>query len=298
MRKPHRFYGHSFLSILLLLCLGCAGPALTSRVVQEETSWFVRLDSYQDAGNSSLRYEHPATWAVEELFAILGRLLLEERGGLMDSARPPHSVFSAEEITLLVPAMRDAFRMATPSEWVAFSISTPSDSGFAVTSGGMFLAGSRLHVIVANHRRLVVRRSEELASVRANPFHSIRGSGGVLTFESSRFVMGKQSNWSGGHRASASELILDHRAFLSFLKLAGTAPVPAQTAGSSGPAVSSESGASHARSSTSGGSDHNRSIIRLQEEVERLQKQVTEQAAEIERLNRGLDHSPRATPGP
>lgn len=283
---------------MLLWCIGCAGPQLTSRMVQEETSWFVRLDSYQDAGNSSVRYEHPATWTVEELFAILSRLLLEERGGLMDSARPPHSVFSAEEVTLLVPAIRDSFRMATPSEWVAFSISTPSDAGFSVTSGGMFLAGSRFHVIVANHRRLVAQSSDELASVRANPFHSVRGSGGVLTFESSRFVMGRQPNWSGGHRASASELILDHRGFLSFLKLAGTAPVPAQVPGSSGPAVSSESGASHARSSTSGDSDPNRSIIRLQEEVERLKKQVAEQAAEIERLNRRLDHSPRTTPGP
>jgi hypothetical protein len=283
---------------MLLVCIGCAGPPLMSRMVQEETSWFVRLDSYQDAGNSSVRYEHPATWTVEELFAILSRLLLEERGGLMDSARPPHSVFSAEEVTLLVPAIRDSFRMATPSEWVAFSISTPSDAGFAVTSGGMFLAGSQFHVIVANHRRLVAQNSEELASVRANPFHSVRGSGGVLTFESSRFVMGRQPNWSGGHRASASELILDHRGFLSFLKLAGTAPVPAQVSGSSGPAVSSESGASHARSSTSGDSDPNRSIIRLQEEVERLKKQVAEQAAEIERLNRRLDHSPRTPPGP
>ena len=286
-----------FLS-MLLLCIGCAGPPLTSRIVQEETSWFVRLDSYQDAGNSSVRYEHPATWTVEELFAILSRLLLEERGGLMDSARPPHSVFSAEEVTLLVPAIRDSFRVATPSEWVAFSISLPSDAGLAVTSGGMFLAGSRFHVIVANHRALVAQSSDELASVRANPFHSVRGSGGVLTFESSRFVMGRQPNWSGGHRASASELILDHRGFLSFLKLAGTAPVPAQLPGSSGPAVSSESGASHSRSSTSGDSDPNRSIIRLQEEVERLKKQVAEQAAEIERLNRRLDHSPRTTPGP
>ena len=232
---------------MLLWCIGCAGPALTSRVIQEETSWFVRLDSYQDPGNSSLRYEHPATWTAEELLAILSQLLLEERGGLMDSARPPHSVFSAEEVSLLVPAIRDSFRMAKPSEWVAFSISTPSNSGLAVTSGGMFLADSRLHVIVANHRALVPQNSENLASVRANPLHSIRGSGGILTFESSRFVMGRQSNWSGGHRASASELILDHRAFLSFLKPAGRTPVPAQAAGSSGPAVAAESGASHAR---------------------------------------------------
>jgi hypothetical protein len=284
---------------MLLLCVGCAGPALTSRVVHEETSWFVRLDSYQNAGNSYLRYEHPATWTVEELFAILSRLLLEDRVGLMDSPRPPRPVFSAEEIPLLVPAIRDAFQMATPSEWIAFSISTASGSGLAVTSGGIFLADARLHVILANHHTLLALNSEELARVRANALYSVSGSGGVLTFESPRFVIGRQSNWSGGgHRASASELILDHRGFLSFLKLAGSPQAPVQAVGSSGAALSSEAGAAQRRSSTSGDTESNRSIIRLQEEIERLKKQVAEQAAEIDRLKRSIDHSPGPTPGP
>lgn len=283
---------------MLLFCLGCVGPMLTSRVVQEESSWFVRLDSYQNAGSSPTRYQHPATWTVEELSAILSRLLLEDRVGLMDSSRPPRPVFSWEEITLLVPAIQDSFQRATPSEWIAFSLSTPSGSGLAVTSGGMFLAGSRLHVVVANHRTPLAQDSEELARVRANPFYSVKGSGGVLAFESPRFVMGTQPNWSGGHRASASELIIDHRAFLSFLKLAGATPAPLRAAGSSVPALPSESGASQSHSSASGDSNPHRAIIRLQEEVERLKKQVAEQEAEIARLKRSVDHSPRSTPGP
>jgi hypothetical protein len=273
---------HFVLNALFLLCLGCAGPALTSRVVQEESSWFVRLDSYQNAGSSSDRHEHPATWAAEELSAVLSRLLLEDRVGLMDSARPPRPVFSSEEIILLVPPIRDSFKKATPGEWIAFSLSTPSGSGVAITSGGMFLAGARLHVVVANHHIPLAQDSDELARVRANPFYSVRSSGGVLTFESPRFVMGTRPNWSGGHRTSASELILDHRAFLSFLTLAGATQAPLGPAGSS----------------ASGDSDSNRAIIRLQEEVERLKKKVAEQEAEITRLKYSADHSPRSTPGP
>lgn len=292
------YHGCLFLGILLLLSFGCAGPALTSRVVHEESSWFVRLDSYQNTGSSSVRYEHPATWTVEELSAVLSRLLLEDRVGLLDSARPPRSVFSSEEISLLVPAIRDSFQRATASEWIALSLSAPSGSGLAVTSGGMFLAGSRLHVIVANHRTPLAQDSEELGRVRANPFYSVRGRGGALAFESSRFVMGTQPNWSGGHRVSASELIIDHRAFLSFLALAGATPAPLRAAGSLVPASSSESEASHSHSSASGDSDLNRAIIQLQEEVERLKKQVVEQEAEIVRLKRNANHSPGSATGP
>lgn len=282
---------------ILLAVIGCAGPALTSRVVQEEPSWFVRLDSYQNGDRSPLRYEHPGTWTVEELSAILSRLLLEDRVGLMDSSRPPRPVFSSEEITLLAPAIKDSFQKARPNEWIAFSLSTPSGSGLAVTSGGMFLAGSRLHVVVANHRTPLAHDSQEFARVRANPFYSAKGSGGTLVFESSRFMMGTQANWSGGHRASASELILDHRAFLSFLTLTNATPTPLKAADSSTPTLPSGQGAS-GLSSVSGDSDPYRTIGRLQEEIERLKKQVAGQEAEIARLKRSANHSPRATPVP
>lgn len=295
----HRVYhGSWFLGTVLVLSLGCAGPALTSRVVQEEASWFVRLDSYQDAGSSPVHYDHPATWTVEELFAVLSRLLLEDRVGLMDSARPPRAVFSSEEIILLAPAFRGSFQRAAPSEWIAFSLSTPSGSQVAVTSGGLFLAGARLHVVVANHRALLAEGSEELARVRANPFHSVRGSGGALAFESSRFVTATQPNWSGGHRASASELILDHQAFLSFLKLPGAVGTLPQSLSLAPPASSSEASPSQDRPTSVEGTDLHTAILRLQEEVERLKKKIEEQEAEIARLQRHAAPLPRSTPGP
>jgi hypothetical protein len=288
-----------FLSLsILLLCLGCAGPALTSRVVQQDSTWFVRLDSYQEAVSPSPRYEHPAMWTIEELSAILSRLLLEDRVGLMDSARPPRPVFSLEEILLLVPAIRDSFQKAGPNEWVSFLLSAPSGSGMVVTSGGMFLAGSRLHIAIANHRTPLTPNSEDLTRVRANPFHSIRGSGGSLTFESSRFVMGTQANWSGGHRASASELILDHQALLSFLKLPGAAPSHIRAVEPSGSALAPVPDIPHSGSTGGMDPDSTDAVVRLQEEVERLKKKVQEQEAEIARLKRGTGHPPRSRPSP
>ena len=250
-------------------------------MVQEESSWLVRLDSYQNAGGSPVRYEHPVTWTVEELSAILSRLLLEDRVGLMDSSRPQRPVFSVEEIGLLAPAIRHSFQQAKPSEWIAFYFSQPIASGLAATSGGIFVADSRLHVVLANHHAVMAGGSEELASIRTNPLRSVRGSGGMLTFESPRFVMGRQANWSGGHRASASELILDHRGVLSFLKLPGAVTAPSLPVRPVLPVPSSEPRNSQVATEES---DPRTVILRLQEEVERLKRKVDEQEAEIARL--------------
>ena len=267
----------------IVFIVGCAGPTLKSRVIQEESSWFVRLDSYETGGDSSHRYEHPATWTEQDLLAVLNRMLLEDRVGLMDSAQPPRAVFSTEELTFLVPAIKDSFQRATPREWISFFAAAPSPAGLAVSSGGLFLDKSQLHLVVANHRTLIANDSGDLAAVRENPFHSVRGSGGALAFESSRYVMGRQANWSGGHRASASELALDYRGFLSFLQRTGsvlTRPSPDEAVPLA-PSSTSRSAVVTERETDSKGA-----ILQLQEEIERLKRKVAEQEGEISRLKR------------
>lgn len=275
---------------LLVICVGCSSPILSSRIVQDSSSWFVRLDSYQEATKSSEQYEHPAIWSVEELYAILGRLLLEERVGLMDSAKPPQPVFSSEEIRMLAPALRQAFQVAGPRDWISFYLSQPEGSAVSVTTGGMFLAGSRLHVVIANHHAPIAPQSEDFAAVRTNPFRSLRGSGGMLTFESSRFVMGRQANWSGGHKASASELILDHRTFLSILKSTGVG-VPTGQIPVASPMLNQAEAAPGSPAAVTQDADHGTTILRLQEELERLKRRVEEQDAEIARLKRNGERS-------
>ena len=271
-----------FLWVMVLIA-GCAGTTVTSRVIQEDSSWFVRLDSYALGGVSSRGYDHPATWAEPELAAILGRMLLEDRVGLMDSPQPPRPVFSQEELTVLVPAIRDSFQRATPQEWLSFFSSGSRGTDLAVTSGGIFLADSQLHLVLANHRAVLAKGSDDLAAVRENPFHSVRGSGGTLTFESPRFVLRRQANWSGGHRASASELVLDHLGFLSFLQRTG----PVVTRSSTGEGiVPIPSSASTSRVASGPESTPETVILQLQEEVQRLKGKVAEQEREIERLKR------------
>ena len=282
------------LALLSVLLLSCSAPSLLSRVVGQDSASFVRLDSFQNTSRSSIPYDHPARWSGEDLAAVLGRLLLEDRVGIMDKARPPRPVFSSDDLAFLVPASREAFDQATPREWVAFALSTSLSSGSTITSGGMFVVGGRLHIVLANHHAPVGMDAEELARVRANPLYSIKGPGGVLTFESSRFVAGAQANWSGGHKFSASELILDHQAFLSVLKVATTPPPPvAVAAPAPGGAPSPAQDAAKGNIPTRVDLDSQQAIQRLQDEIGKLKKKLEEQEAEIDRLKRRSPSFPR-----
>ena len=274
----------AWIPLSLLLCLGCANPILISRPVHQDLSWFVRLDSYQDANSASARYQHPVRVTDEELTALLSRLLLEDRAGLMDSPRPPRPVFTIDEISLLAPGLAEAFRQATPQEWVSFYFSPPGETTLAVTSGGLFIKDDAIHVVLANHRLSLSQEATELSRIRANPFYSVKGSGGALAFEASRFVTGRQANWTGGHQASASELILDHRAFFSFLKRSGEA---AGLIPSASPRLNSAADPTGQAL-----------LQRLQEEVAQLKKKVAEQEAEIDALKRRADRHPAPTPRP
>ena len=254
---------------VVLACLGCAGPSFTSRMVRSEPSWSVRLDTYLDPSKAAeVHHDHPADWSASELHAILSRLLLQERVGLLDPARPPHEVFSADEIAQLVPGLREAFRSARPSEWIVFSIARSADAAQEITSGGFFLLDKRLHVVVANYRERVLPGSEGAVAIGADPIRSLRGTGGSLTFDPPRFVFASQANWLGGSSGgSASELILDHKAFL----VAATSPgAPITLSG--------------AQASSSDIVSLREQVQRLEEEIARLKETVAAQGDEIARL--------------
>ncbi|MCS6289689.1 MAG: hypothetical protein H8K10_12010 [Nitrospira sp.] len=213
----------------------------------------------------------------------------------MDNARPPRSVFSLEEIHLLIPAVRKSFQEATPHEWIVFTLVGQEGPGTETTSGGMFVEGGKLHLVIANHRLVLAGSSQELAQVWANPLHSVQGSGGILAFDSPRFVIGTQANWSGGHRASASELILDHAAFLSSLQRTGSTAASVHISGSHVLASAPESDASRPGPSRSVQVDSEQIILRLREEIEVLKQQLADKAFEVDRLKRRETHR---TPAP
>jgi len=265
---------------VVLGCLGCAGPSFTSRDVRSEPTWFVRLETFAEAGKAAaVRYDHPADWAESDVHAIVSRLLLQERVGLFDTKPAPRAVFSPDEAHRLAPALAEAFRQARPVEWVAFYFERPAGEQPEVTSGGMFLQDGRLHVIVANHREGMKPGPDGTDAVRASPIRSVRGAGGALTFDPQTVVVASQANWLGGSSGpSSSELVLDHTAFL--------AAKPAGGLVTTTPASESEVTALRNQ------------VRKLEEEVARLRARLDAQADDLARLKGRQPASAQPRPSP
>jgi len=284
---------------VLLFCLACAGPDFSTRAVHSDQTWLVRLDTYADPGKAAeLRHDHPAEWTEAELSAILSRLLLQERVGLLEKKPPPQPVFSADEVAQLAPRLQQAFRMARPTEWIVFCFIRSTGTAQEVTSGGFFLQDRHLHVIVASYREPVSSGQDGTEAVRANPLQALKRTGRTLTFDPPTYALASPENWLGGYAgAPASELILDQSAFLEAARQPAVprVPAPVPPVQASSPPVSiapttpvPSPPAQTSESVISGLKDQ---VLRLQEETERLKHKLEEQAGEIARLKARLAES-------
>jgi hypothetical protein len=215
--------------LVVLTCVGCAGPIITSRPVQSDPTWLIRLDTFADARESSvLHYNHPAEMAESELAAILSRLMVREQVGLLDQKPAPQPLFSSQEIKQLVPGLQKALRLAKLTEWVVFSSVVPTATTQEVTSGGLFLQEGKLHVVIANYRTQIQPGLDSTERARTNPLRSLGGKGVVLSFDPLRYVITTQANWMGGSSGTpASEVMLDHTAFLADARPALPPPITA-----------------------------------------------------------------------
>jgi hypothetical protein len=221
-------------------------------------------------------------WSDADLRTILTRLLIQGRGGIMDPYRQPRVVFSADDILHLTPALRETFKVARPSDWVVFALwgSSQESQALEVTSGGMFLQGERLHIILANHRERVSSEQDGIIGIRHNPFRSLRDiKKGKLMFDPARHMIESRDNWiAGGSGSPASELILDFKNFLATDRLSTPKGKKKLTAtkssgASSNPAPSTESEVGQLKEE----------ISNLKEDLSRLQRQINQQAEERSR---------------
>ncbi len=272
--------------VLVLLCAGCAGPTIASRATVGEATWFVRLDTFLDARSAAdVRFDHPAEFSNAELTALLSRVQAQERVGLLERKPFPQPLFSPGEIKQLVPGLQKALRSAKPIEWAVFFSALPGGVVQEVTSGGLFVKGNRLHVVVANHHERIPSGSDGLAAIRVNPLSPWGGKGVTLSFDPPRFVAGTQATWLGGSAAApASELVLDHSAFLAETLAPATAPVAATPS----PAVQSPPLQPPAAPRDTGVALMKDQISGLQNEVERLRRRLEEQDDDIALLKTRL----------
>ena len=82
------------LGVFVLLCAGCAGQTIASRAAIGEANWFVRLDTFIDSrASADLRFDHPAQLSEADLTAVLSRVQVQERAGLLERKPFPQPLF-------------------------------------------------------------------------------------------------------------------------------------------------------------------------------------------------------------
>ena len=147
--------GMKFAVILLLVSLmsGCAtGPP--PRAVYQDPATIIRIQSDSKAGQG---HGHPATVSPDAIRLILQGMRVQSRSSFVPSILTGEAslgaAFSTEEQDFLGPHLSQALAEAKPDELVTFyrRVSTPA-VGLAITSGGLFVHGRHLYVILANDR--------------------------------------------------------------------------------------------------------------------------------------------------
>ena len=269
------------IGIFFFSCFGCSDSRLNIRPVHDSPSLYVGLTSSNDPEKlTQVHYTHPMVWSEGNLRAILEGLFIQKQGGLLDAVKPLEVVFSPEDITQLIPALRSTFKVARPSDLVVFALwgsSQPSQT-LEVTSGGMFLHDQRFHIILANHRERVSSEKDGIEGIHSNPFRSLRDDKkGQLIFDPLRYMIDSRDNWlAGGYNSPASEIILDLQALL-----ATDRPVPTINPQNHSAQDSSETDSSSGLSTESEVKLLREEISNLKGELSRLQHLITQQAEEI-----------------
>lgn len=148
--------GMKYVAVLMvsLLC-GCAtGPP--PRAVYKDPATIIRIQFDSKAGPG---HSHPAAISSDVIRHVLSGIRIQSRNSFVPSILTGEaslvSAFSPEEQAVLGPQLSKALAEAKPDELVTFyrRVSTPA-VGLAITSGGLFVHGRHLYVVVANDRTL------------------------------------------------------------------------------------------------------------------------------------------------
>ena len=142
-------------AIAMTIQYGCSSPPPPRTSYQDPiTSIRLYVDERAGAGHS-----HPGQVSADQMARVLTGIRVVPRSGyissLMTGQPQANPAFSSGEVQVLAPRLSRALTEATPQEVVTFYRRfTDASVGLGITSGGMFVQGSHLFVILANNRTL------------------------------------------------------------------------------------------------------------------------------------------------
>jgi len=218
--KSKNLSGWLALSILLALS-ACSARQFTTVTLYDSPHSFVRLEADPTA-DSDGAHSHPVRVTPEQIASVLQGIMIEEpitRMPLYDDLSVPrrHRAFDERLVAFLAPLLALGLERATSEEVVTFYFSTQlSGVTREVTSGGIFVHGEEMHVILANHRShtnyMADYGTASTTDDRLTPMRSIAPQQGRLGFEPPSARRPSQSGvWSKFFQVDKRELIVAYK---------------------------------------------------------------------------------------
>lgn len=175
-----------------LLLAGCAPGQIVTVTIYDTPDAFVRLETDRTIDPNS-GHTHPAYLSSEHMAALLSGVVFEEPWAklpLYDDLSQPrrHPAFTEPEIALFAPLLATALGKSTPEEIVTFYRSvTRSGTQREVISGGVYVQGEELHLLLANYRSPTHFSADigvaDTKDDRLTPLRALAPQRGRLAFE-------------------------------------------------------------------------------------------------------------------
>ncbi len=184
------------------LLVACGTPQVLTHAIYEDQHRVVGLQTIPD-GYGGTGFSHPASLKKEDIADVMKGLYVETQdvpislpllGGGQPERRP---LFSKGEIEFFAPLFARVFHLAGSNQIVTFyETAEISDVHELTTSGGMFVQGNELHVVLSNYgvKTEIWQDSEEYrAPIRTRPLEQIDPQPGRLVFDPPRFMVHPKS---------------------------------------------------------------------------------------------------------
>src|SRR5262245_57055683 len=176
------------------LITACSPTQFSTVTIYEEPAAYVRLEIDRTVTKGT-EHSHPISLRPQQIAAVLGGVRMEEpiafvRGDIVvvDPGPRIHPAFCDQYIAFFAPLLALALSKATPEEVVTF-YQTRNISAITreVTSGGLFVQGDELHLILANYRSHTRYMADfgaaETQDDRLTPMQPLAPQDGRLEFE-------------------------------------------------------------------------------------------------------------------